>query len=279
VLVVATDEGYGQRERPPGAEYWPVQASVTFGIAADGVTGVELEASDGSHPAVVSANAFLAVITDPPLGERVRKAFASTSDGHRIPVAVAEAPFGDSGRPATGGEARGPARVEVQVGPGSIGWLERREARGVSAEDAGVDVGRMFGDLGRVAFARVLQPDEQSFYRVLVGVVGGDGNVCVFLIGRQGGGGGCSAGNFPPGRPFNLGVSLERGGEQYATLSGLASDDVARMELFLANGDVVPVPLKDNAFVIQAPRAQFPVRVVAYDDQGRVIGSEVPPSI
>ena len=60
-------------------------------------------------------------------------------------------------------------------------------------------------------------------------------------------------------------------GDQFWLLSGVASDAVARIELFLADGERWPVPLTDNTFAIQVPRTHYPVNLVAYDAQGHVI--------
>jgi hypothetical protein len=73
--------------------------------------------------------------------------------------------------------------------------------------------------------------------------------------------------------PFSFG-SLGFGASQYLIFSGVASDDVAHMRLFLSTGEVNDVPLKDNTYVIRASQAKFPIRLVAYDDHGRVIGIE-----
>jgi hypothetical protein len=60
---------------------------------------------------------------------------------------------------------------------------------------------------------------------------------------------------------------------QYVTIVGLASDDVARLRLYLATGEYVPVPLRDNAYIAEASLAKYPLRLVAYDREGRVIGA------
>lgn len=75
-------------------------------------------------------------------------------------------------------------------------------------------------------------------------------------------------------RAFSLGIGVGHGGDQYAVLDGLASDDVVRMELYLATGERIAVPLRDNVYFVQAPRTRFPVRLVAYDSADRVIGIE-----
>jgi hypothetical protein len=54
-------------------------------------------------------------------------------------------------------------------------------------------------------------------------------------------------------------------------VSGRASDDVARIEVFLGDGRHWTAPLRDNATGFRVQRAKFPVRVVAYDRAGRVI--------
>ena len=45
-------------------------------------------------------------------------------------------------------------------------------------------------------------------------------------------------------------------------------------EIFTATGDRIPVPLRDNAYLIEVAFARFPAKVVAYDAEGRVIGIE-----
>ncbi len=58
----------------------------------------------------------------------------------------------------------------------------------------------------------------------------------------------------------------------YATLSGLASDDVASHAAFLGTGETQPIPLRDNALLTQAAHADYPIRVVVYDREDRIIG-------
>lgn len=62
------------------------------------------------------------------------------------------------------------------------------------------------------------------------------------------------------GAPFNYGLR-SGGSEQYALFDGLASDDVARMEAFLASGERVAVPLQDNVFRLEVARRRFPIRL------------------
>jgi hypothetical protein len=127
-------------------------------------------------------------------------------------------------------------------------------------------------------FARELASDTASPLRVAVSVQPdpqyGD-TVCVSL----GGGGGCS----PESRlfeaiPFMPGFNTAEGGDQYTVMSGLAADQVARLEAVLQSGERRAIPLKDNVFLAQLPRAQFPIRIVAYDDDDRVIGILISPA-
>src|SRR4029079_9843181 len=73
------------------------------------------------------------------------------------------------------------------------------------------------------------------------------------------------------GLPFNLGISQASGADQYAYFSGIASDDVALLKIFLTNGAIENVPLKDNAFAAPVARGLMPARVVAYDSASRII--------
>jgi hypothetical protein len=61
------------------------------------------------------------------------------------------------------------------------------------------------------------------------------------------------------------------GSGAFVTVDGLASDDVARIEALLAEGQRVDVPLEDNTFIVDLPRAKLPARLVARDADERVI--------
>ena len=96
--------------------------------------------------------------------------------------------------------------------------------------------------------------------------------LCYLLIDRGGSGGGCSPADRPFDRaPFTFGSSGS-GSSQYSVLSGLASDDVAKLVLFSLRGGIVDVPLRDNAWLVRVASDDYPLRLVAYDREGRVIG-------
>ena len=63
-------------------------------------------------------------------------------------------------------------------------------------------------------------------------------------------------------------------GRTVITLAGLASDDVASIKLFFQHGATRRVPLKDNAFYVRLTRPDLSANLVAYDGQGRVIGTD-----
>lgn len=67
-------------------------------------------------------------------------------------------------------------------------------------------------------------------------------------------------------------TTLSGGGAgAFVTVSGVASDEVARLEALLADGQRAEVPFKDNTFIVDLPRANLPARLIAYDTAGRVI--------
>jgi hypothetical protein len=185
------------------------------------------------------------------------------------------------------GVAPGPTKVERKVEGGTIGWLVRRELRGQSLEDAGLDANQFLLERSpddEVLLARAITPDPQGHLPFVISLVhferrAGDPpfapqgeQVCTLVAG----GGGCSpiARLFPPGLPFSVGAGSGFGGSQHVVVSGLASDDVERLELFLGSGERMPVPLEDNAFVVEVARLELPARLVAYDAADRVIGIE-----
>lgn len=285
-LVIATDEGIGSTDVAPTAEgFVPEAYSATFGIASDGVESVSLHADDGTHDALLGGNAFLYVADHPKLGTRVRSADAVAADGSRVALGLRSAPFGYFDLPnAPKGTAPGPTEVERQVSGGSIGWIERLEPRGdpYPAELLPGWTQSVLPGHGKfhVVMARAFQPDPGDYLRVGV-IAASTGKtmaapgalLCAFTIDRTGSGGGCSAfAHLFDGRPFTASQGSSSGSDQYSQLSGLASDDVAAMKIFLASGSVLEVPLRDNAYVARVARSDFPIRLVAYDRERRVIG-------
>ena len=129
-----------------------------------------------------------------------------------------------------------------------------------------------------VVSERLLQPDPNDFIRIVIAGVSPTGGmsdpqagICFGVIQGTGVGSTCRrlSQAFVRG-PLWLTIGGS-GMSQYSVLSGIASDDVARIAAYLGNGDVVPVALRDNTFVARIGRASFPLRVVAFDGDGRVV--------
>jgi len=286
-VVVLVDYGVGRQNVQPNEDgYVPPQASASFGVVADGVVAVELETGEGPAPALVANNAFLAVTPNPPLRLRSQSLVAQSADGERTEVPIAESPFGNSFPAANPGEAPGPTEIDRRVDRGTIGWLFRREPRGQSLAEAGFDRwGFPFTRGGDVLFARVVKPDPVGHARVALGLVDVQRDPA-WMLPRPTGEQFCSilsalpdvtlgscgpVGSLFAHKPVTFSVSGSLGGSQYQVLHGLASDDVARLEVYLATGERLAVPLTDNVFAMEIARTKFPIRLVGYDADGRVV--------
>jgi hypothetical protein len=287
-LVVAADVGFGLENRlPPPGEYLPTKAQATFGIASDGVSRVVLDADDGVHDALVAGNAFLYVADHPKTGARVRRVEAVATNGSRVALGFESAPFGefDLAQPPTG-KPQGPSRVERHVQGGSIGWIERLEPRGEpippELRERVLKMNRRVLTGASPLLMRVIRPDPGEPGAMGIVAVSPTGTMqgpeAVLCVVAFDNGGGIGAGCGPFARlfergPFTVGLGGS-GASQYSKLSGLASDDVQELRVFLASGKTVEVPLRDNMYRTQVARSDFPIRLAAYDGEGRVIGIE-----
>ena len=254
------------------------QLRITAGIAADGVSSVVLEDDAGRHEVPVESNAFLYVAEAPDVGQRVSAIWARTGDG-LVAVPFAPAAFG-IGAPLPSRPAPAPPEIERQVEGGRIKWLEERELRGEpldvlpSGEDS---LGPRF--TRNVLFGRVLTPDPDQPTRIVLTLNahrpgGPPAGLCPWVVGRGGGGGGCTP--YPFTRTLLTSTFTANGSNAFVTGSGVASDDVARIDALLADGQRVEVPLVDNVFLVDLPRANLPARLVAYDEEDRVIWVDRP---
>jgi hypothetical protein len=286
VLLADWGIGRGDKEETIGFDtYHSTRAQVTAGIAADGVDAVELVDDHGTHRVGTHSNAFLYVAERPEVGQRVTELRARLEDGGTVEVPYTMVAWGPApGFGGAPGEPGGPTKVEREVHGGTVTWIRRREQRGGPIDEPLRDRLPM---LKRVEFARLLTPDPGSAKRIAVTI--GEFEhpapttrpgpvVCATVISRDGSGGGCTplADMFPIA-PFTFGYSVSGAGDQYATFAGLASDDVARLQIYTAKGNTIRVALRDNAFLAEVALARLPAKMVAYDAQGRVIGIETTP--
>jgi hypothetical protein len=259
---------------------------ITAGIADDSVRRVILQDNHGRHQVDAVSNAFLYVAAHPDVGQRVTKISARTATG-LVAVPFAPSPFGFGG----GGVTTQPApivHVQRHVSGGTIHWLERHQSRGqpLSILPARARAG-LLGYRGakpgrtRIVFGRVLTPDPNLPMRVAVTLnahhAGGPAaGLCIALVSRSGGGGGCAPypGLFKTS-PISVGTMGDGPGE-FITADGVVSDDVARLQALLADGQQLSVPFVDNTFILNLSRTKLPARLVAYDKSGKVIGFSYP---
>ncbi len=267
----------GPIARTPSAPPTVPEYRLTFGLAAAEVERVRVDAADGVSAASVRNGAFLHVLQPGRFANWVRFVTATTADGRSetVPISVQ-----NSHAPTlrTGLTPHGPASVERHVGGGKIGWFERREPRGLPARD------QLRNGCCR-GFARLIYPDRNDFLAIAVGdrsllppggphtVPSGGDVICHGLVSHGSSGSGCTTlGRLFALGPLVLGWGFSGAGQQIWIVDGLASDDVDRIEVYLGDGHHWPAPLQDNATVFRVSRAKFPIRVVAYDKNGRVIG-------
>jgi hypothetical protein len=271
-------EQIGPLPRTPSDPPTVPRYRLTFGIAAAEVARVTVETDDGRSAARVGNGAFLHVFEPERRGNWARSAVA-TAPG-RSDAAPLSVQAGGEPSLATGLPLRGPAAVEREVVGGSIGWFDRREARGVSARDGGLDPTRCCA-----GYVRVIHPDPGDFLAVAIGDrtlwarfaprlrPAGEEQICFGLVTRGTVGTGCRPKRslFERG-PLSLSWGFSGSGQQIWIVHGLVSDEVSRLRVFVGSGETWDAPLRDNATAFRVQRAKFPLRLVAYDREGRIVG-------
>ena len=252
LVVVRADEGL----KPVGPF---LSAEVSYGIVADGVRRVDMEAIDGVHRAALGGNAFLAVDSEPSTGAHSLRFVATGAGGRQTAQPVPNGGFLNPGRPA-----RGPTRIQARIPHPRLGWYERGERRGVSLDQITLtpEQRERFGDAVTMGGLRLIKPDPASGL-----VVGLAGNLCI--VSADG-----SKGCIPGEQAFDRGPVywLGSGSSSGPVVQGAAADGVARVRIFLADGVTLAPPLKDNVFAARLGADQFPFRIVSYDRRGRIVG-------
>jgi len=279
------------------------KSSVTFGIVSDGVTSVNGLTHTSVLDGMVASGSFLIItprheeigrhqaVDAVGFKNKVRSILASDASGDKVKVRVA----GVENEYASGAlMAPVPGRMaKRQITGIRIGWLERRESRGTPLSRLLWLNPQTFPQCGpecaanlkahEVIFSRQITPDPGGVVRVAV-ALRHDGDVCSSIAyPRQARslGGDCmskqalSAGSWTEGPTFHItvgGIAFVSSGAQYSTEVGLVDDHVRRMTILLSSGKQIPVPIKDNAYVFEVARTDYPIRLVAFDSANRVVG-------
>jgi hypothetical protein len=246
-------------------------ALTSFGIAADGVSRVDVEADDGVRRAVVGGNAYLFVEPEPNSGSQAVRVVARGSTGRTtiVPLASTNAFFGLQARLTR--PAKGPRNVEATIARPTIGWLVRHEKRGVSVDAIKLTPNQrhLVAGMGY----RLVKPDPLS--DVVVGLAG-DLAITV-LRGTDGVNVTARTKLRDAFKRGPLDLLISGGGSEYFAVTGIAADGVARVKVFTADSQIQVAALRDNVFLAQVARTQLPIRVAAYDRRGRVVGIATPP--
>jgi hypothetical protein len=236
IVVVNSNFGFSDRHGRESAEF-------SFGIAADGVSRVDVLAVDGRHRATVGGNAYLFVENEPNTGNRVLSISARGPSGKTTTVSF-DATFAGFGIAPSTRRPLGPTQVQARIAHPTLDWARRDGKR--------------------------TKPDPRS--DIVVSVTG---QYCLNVQQEHSHATGCgNRDDFFARGPLNVMMS-GGAGVQAAVLAGAAADGVARIAMFDANGLRISVPLKDNVFALRVANNEFPVRLVAYDTRGRVVGTQV----
>ncbi len=277
-----------------------------FGFVEDDVHGLEVVRSlGGRQAAVLGGNAFLALSVLGPTYDPIVRVRATAGNGRSVAV-----PFpGNASGPIPPGAPvywrlapltfAGPARPQAQLSHPTIGWLDRREPRGQPF----IPNLTLFGPgQGNVVFSRSIQPDPGNPFRIGLSLISVGPHPGDFVPGPEWGETIplrpglrllCAAELYPL-RPKPIGYLCTKAGtsallfrarhpltvrrmfrEVYTRVSGLAADGIDEVDLYLANGRVIPAALRDNAYTVEASSQDFPAKIVAFDHHHRAVEVDV----
>jgi hypothetical protein len=251
IVAVNSESGFADRHARPSAQF-------SFGIAADGVRLVDIQATDGSHRATLGGNAYLFVENEPNTGNRILAVSAVAQSGRRSTIRF-ETTYGFWQPGGAVRRPRGPTHVQAKIADPVIGWYARGEHRGRSGR-------QLKTTLGISPSGSYVKPDPLSDI-----VVGLDGNMCLVLI-ADGVGDSCSSdrASFFALGPLTV-MTSGGGGAQTMVVAGAAADGVKKLTTFGSDGQNLLVPLQSNLFAARVDLSQFPIRLVGYDARGRIV--------
>ena len=195
---------------------------MSFGIVADGIRRVYVNAVDGMHRAWLGGNAYLWVENEPNTANHVLSVVAVGSAGSRTAVPVPH----DSGfgtfQMTPAALPGGPKRIQATIKHPVIGWLIHRRPVGLAPSQVALPAyaRRTVAVWG---FTRFIKPDPLS--NVIVGV--SDGRLYL--------NGGITGGEFFPLGPLNVmttGGDNANASDQFVTVAGVAADGISKIKLF-----------------------------------------------
>jgi hypothetical protein len=276
-----------------------------FGFADDTVFRVEARRSRGDRTLVaVANNAFVVLrarragtVRDHPPYDPIVQVAAIKQDGRRVAVPYLANGMVDytqasfvpsylSFQRVAPADLPGPDAAVARFTGGTISWLDQREKRG---QPWTPHFPRERYGIGTPVFSRAIQPDPADPLRVGVFVTRvahqsrlprtkpGTLVLCTTELRPLRGAAGYECGGrgkpwFGKGQPL---MTSSYGLGQITQRVGLAADQVAAINVFLASGRVVPAALRDNVFSFSVPTAQLPAKIVAYDSRHRPMWANV----
>lgn len=245
---------------------------IVYGFVADRIRRMEVEVDGmGRGEAAIAYNAFLYVgepVDTDRLGIRSVTATAFDKSGQRSEIAVSPSPLENT---VPTRRLPGPNQVERSIEHGRIDWLERAEPRG---EPFDWPKERSW----QILYARTIQPDPTSPFRLAVAYAEGSGQTTVGkfycfkwlwpLIANPGSTSCIRSDAIASGVAYT--AELPNSGEQFPLWVGVAADEIERLELYYSEDVHRNIRIVDNVFAFQTRRGE-PVKLVAYDHSGRVV--------
>lgn len=248
-----------------------------YGLAADNVAVVELQAEAGVRRVAVANNAFLYLyegesprLTDNRLDYRSDvplRATALDAAGNVLgSIKIMSLKRGYPGAPPAD-RFPGPSVVERPIESPRVGWLDTKEERGEPYE----------GGPFRLQHTRILRPNPAMSLRMVVGLSAtglsgkAEQNYClaaIWPLQPRPTGMLCIPVNERFGRLPGAAMTAVFDG-QFPVHFGLVPDDIVSLELVLANGNGIEVPVTHNVFAFQTSSPE-PAKLVGYDENRRV---------
>jgi hypothetical protein len=282
-----------------------INVTGVFGFVADNVHSLMINRLRSEPSRAQQANnAFLALFAQPsgsvrhhPQANPVTTIVARLNNGREQQIPYLSSGFSSTGRynvahptvpsyfgrPATNASLPGPTKV-AYTASSSIGWITKREPLGqpLPTNSGTGRFGAIVGRFGTIDWGRIIQPDPASPIRVGVaeytlgsgppGLRSRIGQTWPCLVSfpplaPRAEGMSCNSESGPHG-PITVGATIA---SPITDFTGLASDAVSQLTVYLQNGRTIDAALTDNVFLVSLPASDLPAKLVAYDIRHRPI--------